>query len=140
MNSIPTTVETYGTNLKIMKGFQKEQSQNFTRKVKNKMHTDTGPPTGHESKTSGAGYPTGSQSGLAPVFGAFNDGNSFQSGSEPFSPQALKVLSRPLDLLSVNENENCPVGDQYFKNSTSLKTNRQKSVGSNMTMLGTKLL
>ena len=111
MNSIPTTVETYGTNLKVMKGFQKEQSQNFTRKVKNKMHTDTGPVTGHESKTSGADYPMGSLRGAAPAFAVFNDGNSFQSGSEPFSPQAMKVLNRPLDLLSVNENENCPVDD-----------------------------
>lgn len=63
MNSIPTTVETYGNNLKIMKGFQKEQAQNI-RKLKNKMHTDTGPPTGHESKTSGADYQMGSHAGV----------------------------------------------------------------------------
>ena len=60
MNSIPTTVETYGNNLKIMKGFSKEQPSNIKRKVMNKMRTDTGPPTGHESKTSGADYTIGS--------------------------------------------------------------------------------
>lgn len=60
MNSIPSTVETYGTNLKIMKGIQKEQTTNIVRKVKNKMHTSTGAPTGHESKTSGPDYPMGS--------------------------------------------------------------------------------
>jgi hypothetical protein len=28
------------------------------------MHTDTGPPTGHESKTSGADYQMGSHAGV----------------------------------------------------------------------------
>jgi len=60
MSSIPSTVETYGTNLKVMKGFQKDQTQIFARKLKNKMQTSTGPPTGHESKTSGADYAMGS--------------------------------------------------------------------------------
>lgn len=63
MNSIPSTVETYGTNLKLMKGFQKEQNHNFTMKLKNKMNTDTVYPTGLDSKNSGADYPMGSQRG-----------------------------------------------------------------------------
>tara|TARA_B110000285_G_C15122987_1_gene618378 strand:+ start:317 stop:544 length:228 start_codon:yes stop_codon:yes gene_type:complete len=75
------------------------------------MLTETGPPTGHESKTSGVDYTIGSQGGVVPAFGVFNERNSFQSGSEAFSPAALKLLSRPLDLLSVNENENPPINE-----------------------------